>query len=185
MKYSVAILSSVDQQLDGQEDLCFALWHHSNGSQRQTALIAETVLPQQGERQVHGNAAFNGNYVERVLALARRRGAGICLLHSHLGPGWQGMSEDDVATESGLAPAAQASTSLPLVGLTLGTDGAWSARFWQKRGPRHYERCWCESVRVVGDAMRITFADTLLPVPALGPSLTRTISAWGPKKQAQ
>lgn len=192
MNYSVAISTTVDKSLqehllrtDGQEDLCFGLWHPSKGVGRLTALLSEVVLPLPGERQVHGNASFTGPYVERVLGLARRSGAGICFLHSHLGPGWQGMSEEDISAESGLAPAAQGSTSLPLVGLTLGTDGAWSARLWAKRGPRQYDRCWCESVRVVGDAMHVTFNDSLLPPPRQGSELTRTISAWGPAKQAE
>ena len=55
------------------------------------------------------------------------------MLHSHLGPGWQDVSEDDVVAERGRAALALAGTELPLVGLTLGTDGAWSARFWPRR----------------------------------------------------
>lgn len=191
MRYSVAIATLVDQiarkhllRGDGQEDLCFGLWHPSQGSGRFSGVITEMVLPQPSERQVHGNASFLPAYVERVAALAAGKKAGIAFLHSHLGPGWQGMSNDDIIAEKRLAPVAQGASALPLIGLTLGTDGAWSARFWEKRAPREYERRWCESVRVVGDALRVTYYDTLMPVPKLGTELTRTISAWGERKQS-
>jgi molybdopterin-synthase adenylyltransferase len=81
-----------------------------------------------------------------------------------------------VAAETGLAPAVKGATGLPLVGLTLGTDGALSARFWEKQAARRYERRWCESVRVSGDCLRVTYGDSLLP-PQIGPELTRTVSA--------
>jgi molybdopterin/thiamine biosynthesis adenylyltransferase len=191
MRFSAAIPTDVDLTLkrhllrrDGQEDLCFAMWFPSKGTDRCTFLVSEAVLPGPGERRVHGNASFEGSYVERVLSIAASRGAGVAFLHSHLGPGWQGMSSDDVAAESSLAPAVFATTGVPLVGLTLGTDGAWSARTWERGGRRQYDRQWCESVRVVGDGFRVTYNNKLLPVPAFGTELTRTISAWGEKKQA-
>lgn len=192
MRLSVALSTPTDRALqehllrrDRQEDLCFALWHPSHGASRLTALVSDIVLPLPSERRVHGNATFLPDFVQRVVGLANRNRAGICLLHSHLGPGWQGMSPDDVAAENGLAAAVQGATSLPLVGLTLGTDGAWSARFWEKRGRRQYERFWCESVRVVGKMMRVIYNDSLLPSPQQGPELTRTVSAWGSVKQAE
>ena len=133
MRLSVALPTPIDRALqehllrrERQEDLCFALWHPSSGANRRTALVSEIVLPLPGERRVHGNASFLPDFVQRVVGLANRNRAGICLLHSHVGPGWQGMSSDNVAAENGLAPASQGATSLPLVGLTLGTDRAWS-----------------------------------------------------------
>ena len=143
MKYSVAFTSDTNEILkahllraDGQEDLCYALWHPGQGANRLTALISEPILPIGNERRVHGNASTTGEYLGRAISMATERGAGVVFLHSHPGPGWQGMSPDDVAAENGLAAAVQGATSLPLVGLTLGTDGAWSARFWEKRGRR-------------------------------------------------
>ena len=82
-----------------QEDLAFALWRPSLGHTRLTAILQRIVLPEEGERILHGSVAFTAEYVQRVLQLAEESvGAdgtyGIALLHSHLGPGWQGMSRD-------------------------------------------------------------------------------------------
>ena len=68
---------------DRQEDLCFALWHPSTGTTRTTALIEQLILPQEGERRVHGNASFEFHYFERALSLAARRGRIVALMHSH------------------------------------------------------------------------------------------------------
>lgn len=169
---------------DGQEDICFALWYPSQGTNRTTALIQEIVLPLDGERIVHGNVEFLPLYFERVLDLAATNECGVALLHSHCGPGWQGMSADDITAENGHAAAVKGATGLPLLGLTAGTDRAWSARFWEKTAPRVYERRWCESVRVVGGKMTMTYHDDQLPKPGFRPELERTLSAWGEKAQA-
>src|SRR5207245_3170237 len=110
--------------------------------------------------------------------------AGLAFLHSHLGPGWQAMSGDDIRAEQGNAGAAQGATSLPLVGLTLGTDGAWSARFWEKIAPRTYARRWCTNVRVVGKRLAVTYADELIPRPGFKEELRRTVASWGEEVQA-
>ncbi len=78
---------------------------------------------------MHGNASFLPPFVERAISEAMAAGGGLAFLHSHGGPGWQDMSDGDVAAEQSLAAQARAATGRPLVGLTLGTDGAWSARF--------------------------------------------------------
>lgn len=190
MIYSAAIPSQGNDQLlahllrdDGQEDLCFALWYPSQGKKRTTALIQRVILPNQGERDVHGNASFLPEYLERLIALALEHNSGIAFIHSHPGPGWQGMSEDDVLAEERMAVTVQASTGLPLLGMTLGTDGAWSARFWHKLAPRKYARKWCSTVRVVGEKLKITFNDQLVLNYEFKPELSRTISAWGEAEQ--
>ncbi len=186
--HAAALTTETDRMLvehldrpDGQEDLCFALWRPSQGRDRVATIIAEPILPRESERTVHGNVSFEPAYYERALSLALEQEAGLAFLHSHPGGrGWQGMSSDDIDAESGKAAQTLAATGLPLLGLTLATaDGAWSARIWQKTGPRVYGRQECEAVRVVGDRLRLTYNDRLRPPPEFGPELTRTISGWG------
>ena len=72
----------------------------------------------------------------------------MAVMHNHLGPGWQEMSSDDVVMERRSVSNPARATGLPALGLTLGTDGTWSARFWLRKG-QDYERRWCSSVRIV------------------------------------
>lgn len=192
MRYSAALTTETFNLLaahllrpDRQEDLCFALWYASTGARRTTALIAEPILPRDGERHVHGNASFEPQFLDRAIELALAKGAGVAMLHSHLGPGWQGMSAHDIEAEQGNAGQVLAATGLPLVGLTIGTDGALSARFWIRAEARDYRREWCESVRVVGEQFLITFHEEQRPAPSAGVSQRRTVSAWGPAMQAK
>jgi hypothetical protein len=171
---------------DGQEDLCFALWRPSTGQTRKTALIYRLLLPLRGERNVHGNVSFEPQYFQRALSEAVTEGAGVALLHSHPGGrGWQGMSSDDINTESGHAAAVYGATLLPFVGLTIAGDGAWAARFWERTAPRVYERRDCATVRVVGERLRVTYMDRLAPPPRETVAQIRTVSAWGSQKQAE
>jgi len=170
---------------DGQEDLCFALWRPSRGRSRDTAIIHKLLLPQRGDRHVHGNASFQPVYLERALAVAASEGAGLALLHSHpMGRGWQGMSHDDIATEQGIAGAVFGATDRPFVGLTLAGDHTWSARFWERTAPRTYARKFCATVRVLGERIKVHYFDQLAPVPTPMRAQVRTISAWGDECQA-
>lgn len=166
-----------------QEDICFALWRPSTGSDRLTALIDCIVLPNEGERLLHGNASFEPQYLARAINLARERNAGIALMHSHPGPGWQGMSAADVEAERDVVAYPAGATGLPLVGLTSGSDGYWSARFWERDG-RKMVRRWCDKVRVVGPlAYQMYFDDSrMLPKPRRE-LLRRTYDTWGVKSQ--
>ncbi len=167
-----------------QEDLCFALWRPSEGQNRYTALLTELVMPHEGERKLHRGVSFLPNYMERVIYLAREHNAGIAFLHSHFTPGWQEMSPEDVKAERRLAPRVLAATGMPLVGLTMGTDGALSARFWQRIDRSEFVPQWCGSVRSVGNRFCVTFKDDLAPKPPLKEALKRTRSAWGEERQA-
>lgn len=187
-KYSVVLTEEIHQNLfdhlirdDEQEDLCFATYIPSEGIGRSTGILSKIILPEEDERIVQGNVGFLPKYFERVMRIATERKEGITLLHSHLGPGWQGMSKDDVIAETRIAPAVMAVTNLPLLGLTLGTDGSWSARFWIKDSnqKRKYNRNWCENVRIVGKALSVTFNDQILPPNFDTKKQLRTISAWG------
>ena len=186
MKYVVALTEDLNQRLlshlrraDGQEDLCFGIWHPSRGTSRLTVLITEVVLPRRGDRRVHGNASFMPRYFERVLDRALKARGGIAFFHSHPGAeSWQGMSGDDGLAESGHAGAVSAATGLPLVGLTLaGRDGTWSARAWLRTKPRSYAPAWCTSVRVVGRRLTISIPEA--SGSDFGMELDRTLSAWG------
>ena len=104
-------------------------------------------------------------------------------MHNHLSGGWQNMSDEDlVAERDRISPPARA-TGHPLVGLTLGTDGSWSARFWAWDGER-FNRSWCDKVRVAGRRLRFTFNDDTMPPPRRRPTLHRTIDTWGNARQS-
>lgn len=191
-RYSIVVPDDSHQVLfdhlkrtDEQEDLCFATYVPSTSHNRLTALVTSVILPCNGERIIHGNVGFLPKYLERVLRIARERKEGLVFIHVHQTAGWQGMSDDDIAAEIGLAPSVYGALKLPLVGMTMGTDGAWSGRFWKKKSGhrRIYEIQNCESVRVVGEKLRITFNDELL-IPHFDiKKQLRTISAWGQSVQ--
>jgi hypothetical protein len=192
MPRSAAVITEVHGHLeehllraDGQEDLCFAVWHPSRGRERLSALIKKVVLPKDGERHVHGTASFESAYFLRAAEVARAEGGGLAFLHSHPdGHSWQGMSKPDVETESAHAPRAMAITGLPLVGLTMAGDGALSGRFWERTEKRAYRRFDCENVRVVGGQLQASWNPHLRPAPATTEAQLRTVSAWGEIVQA-
>ena len=193
MRYDAVLTDAVHRQASGlllrhvreghrQEDLCFALWRPGTGAERRSALVFEIIPPRDGERELHGGASFQPAYLTRSIRLALQNRCGLAFMHSHLSPGWQDMSAVDVVAERDrIAPPTRASR-LPLVGLTLGTDESWSARFWL-RGERGFQRRRCEKVRVVGGGMRLTWDDTLRPPPERRPVLRRTIDTWGARAQ--
>lgn len=191
MIYNVTIKQAVNTNLlkhlireDGQEDLCFALYNIGTSKTKTTGLITEIILPEKGDRNVHGNVSFNHVYFDRVIKIALQKKKGIVFIHSHPSLGWQSMSLDDINTEKMLAPRVKAVTGKSLLGMTLGIDGSWSARFWNKTKPKTYERIWCQSVKVVGKNFSITYDDRQTPPPIFDNQFVRTISAWGNKKQA-
>jgi len=171
---------------DGQEDLCFVLWQPSLGRSRASALIFDVVLPDDGERLVHGNASFESEYFARSAAIARELRCGLGFIHSHPGArNWQELSLDDFAAESGIAAQSEVLTGLPLLGLTVATaTDSYSGRFWRRIERRRFEPQWCETVRVVGKRLRVNFNPQLRPEPSIRSSQVRTVSAWGQDIQA-
>jgi len=188
---SVAMTGELDRALGRhldkgphQEDLTFAYWKPSRGATRYTAVLRRLNLPHNGDRLLQGNVAFTSDYLTRVLA-ERPANCGLALLHSHLGPGWQDMSEDDIVAERDRLGGLVASASgLPVLGLTRGTDGAWSSRFWFRSGRHRYERRWASTVRSVGRRLRISYHPKLRPSPPAPESQVATISVWGKTAQA-
>ena len=166
-----------------QEDLCFALWRPATGQNRFTAIIYEVIQPLSDDRTLHGNVSFSPKYLGRALSEARKQGAGLAFMHSHPSPGWQPLNMNDtVAERDRIAYAAQA-TTLPLVGLTVGNDGYWSARFWS-RGKDGMNLEWCDKVRVPGpNSYELHFNDKLLPPQPRREVLRRTYDSWGTKNQ--
>ena len=166
-----------------QEDLCFALWRPSTGTQRRTAIIDDIILPEPGERMLHGNASFAPHYLARAVKMARDKEAGLAFMHSHLSSGWQGMSDADVVAERDALAYPAGATGLPLVGMTIGTDGYWSTRVWDRDGV-HMRRTWCDKTRVVGPgAYTMYFNDNLKPASSRRNSLRRTFDTWGQQAQ--
>lgn len=170
---------------DGQEDVCFGLWIPSQGRRRLTGLVSELVLPTDGERYVRGIVTFTPEYFLRAFSLARKKGTGLVLMHSHPGSGWQRLSKDDFSGEARHSGAVLAGTGLPLLGMTVGSDGAWSGRFWRQVKASNYDPAWCESVRVAGESLEITWHPQLRPAPWPRPELERSIGVWGQKGQAE
>ena len=194
MRYEVALTSEADttsrehllQHYNRnvlQEDLCFALWRLSTGGSRRTALIDQVLLPKEKERTLHGNASFEPSYVSRVIGIARERKVGLAFMHSHPSSGWQGMSSADIVAEQDVLAYPAGATGLPLVGLTIGTDGYWSARFWE-RHQKKMRRTWCTKVRVVGEkTYKLHYNDHLDPTPIRKNVLKRTYDTWGQASQ--
>lgn len=188
VRYSVAMTGDLDSTLrehllreDGQEDVLAATYAWSHGNERATALLRSVVLPRPDERLVHGNASFTSAYVLRAASEARARREGTVLLHSHPnGRGWQGLSRLDYSTESDYERVARGYTEMPLLGMTLAGDDAWSARFWLDRA----SPTWAESTRVVSPKLRVSWNDELRPVPRATQAQIRTISSWGEQTQA-
>src|SRR5437868_2979718 len=106
MRYSAALSTLLHDaavrhlvRADRQEDLCFAVWFPSQGRDRLTGVLHALILPDPGERDVHGNASFHPQYFQRAVGAARAANGGLAFLHSHPHPGWQAMSNDDVVAE--------------------------------------------------------------------------------------
>lgn len=194
MKYEAALTSESDtvskdhllqhyQNDILQEDLCFALWRPSTGASRYSALVYQIILPEADERLLHGNASFQPKYLARVIENARYTQSGIAFMHSHPGAGWQGMSSADIEAEHDVIAYPAGATELPLLGMTIGKDGYWSARFWIRNGKR-MDKEWCTKVRILEQKnYRLQFNDNLAPPKPRKDILRRTYDTWGSKVQ--
>ncbi len=89
------------------------------------------------------------------------------------------MSEDDIEAETKVAGSTEALTELPLLGMTVGDDGTWSARMWRHSAGKRFTRSWCEAVRSVGQQLRTAFADEIIPPREFRELFKRTATVWG------
>ena len=194
MRYEVALLGATDEAAkqhllqhyrndEHQEDLCFAIWRPSTGHGRFTALITEIIPPEPDERVLNGNASFEPHYLGRALSKAYDTQAGLAFMHSHPHDGWQWLSwPDEQAERDVIAPRTRA-LGVPLVGMTSGWDGTWSARFWLPKGTSHMLQ-WCDKTRIVTKrAYQLDFNEESMPVPPRREILRRTIDTWGMRAQ--
>ena len=166
-----------------QEDLCFGLWRPSTGQRRLTALVYQIILPEPGERSLHGNASFNPKYLGRAVAEACKQQAGLAFMHSHPSPGWQPLSRADHRAERDVIAYPAGATKLPLVGLTVGNDGTWSARLWPLTD-NGIQLEWCGKVRTLTPkSYCLSFNDEALPPQPKREILKRTYDSWGKKNQ--
>lgn len=187
-EFSVAIPAGLNEELKehllksvGKEDVAFVLYKPSIGASRFTSLIHKIILPQEGERIIGSiGVEIKPEYFRRACKIAMEEKSGIALMHSHLTPGWQGMSAPDFLTERQYSSPSSSLTDLPFVGLTLGTDGTWSARIWEYNN-EWYERKSATVVRVVGKSLTAYFNDTLRIKPEFKEIYKRTITVWGKK----
>ena len=190
---SVAMTAAIAETLsgrllraDGQEDLCLATYRPSTGASRTSAVITAVIPPELGDRQVHGNATINADYVLRAAEIAQGDGCGLVLLHSHPGAvGWQTMSGPDRDAESSYANLVRELTGLPLVGMTLaGRDRTWSARHWNVGVGKQVDCTHATNVRIIGEQLSISWNGELCPPPPHTERHVRTVSCWGEEYQA-
>ena len=190
MRFEAALTDAVDRHAQDhllrhyrkgrqQEDLCLGLWYPSQGKSRLTAILAELILPADGEVHLHGNASFEGPYITRAIRAAKKRDAGLALLHSHPFDGWQDLSPPDVTAERDEVAYPAHATGKPLLGMTLGTDGFWSARLWEKQ-EHQMIGTWCRKVRVVArNHYRLYWKPKALKKLQRSHLKRRTIDTWG------
>ena len=169
------------QRGEVQEDLCFGLWTPSTGLHRETAIVTDIIVPNAAERGLHGNASFEGAYLARATRTAVAKARGLVFMHSHPSSGWQDMSEPDVHAERDRIADTARATGKPLVGMTVGTDGHWSARFWEHTKERR--TChWCKKVRVL-DKTRLAVWRRPDDNQRDRRRQRRTVDSWGEHKQ--
>lgn len=164
-----------------QEDLCFGLWTPSTGAERETAIVTDILLPIGGERHLHGNVSFEPSFLTRATRAAIKRGQGLVFMHSHPSAGWQDMSIPDIKAERDRISDTARATGKPLVGMTVGIDGHWSARVW-KEGTRSKTKVVSKKVRVL-EKSRLVIWERPESKSYDRRKQRRTIDTWGETKQ--
>ena len=162
-----------------QENLCFGLWYPSQGAERYTAVVNELILPHADELHLHGNASFEGKYLTRATREAKRCNAGLVMMHSHPSGGWQDLSQADIFAERDVVAYQAQATKKPFLGMTIGKDGYWSARFWT-RNAGGMELDWCRKVRSLRkEHYQVNWNPSATMPYAPTALLKRSIETWG------
>ena len=162
-----------------QENLCFGVWFPSQGADRFAAVVSDIILPHSNEVHLHGNASFEGRYLTRATRIAKRQGAGLAMMHSHPANGWQDLSQPDVLAERDIVAYQAQSTNRPFLGMTIGADGYWSARFWDS-STDGMQLAWCDKVRIpLQKRYQIDWHPAQVTATESTPMLRRTIESWG------
>ena len=178
LKAKSHLLSFMDSGV-AQETLCFGLWYPSQGTERFTAVVSDIILPSPDDIHLHGNASFEGSYLTKVTRAAKKQGAGLVMMHSHPAAGWQDLSQPDIIAERDIVAYQAQSTKYPFLGMTIGKDGYWSARFWTPAEGR-MKLQWCDKVRIPQKRYyQIDWHPSLLTPLEPTPMLRRTIESWG------
>ena len=163
-----------------------ALWHRGDGLDRYTGIVNRVLLPGDDDRDLHGNVTVRGRYLNRAVDQAVQSEAGVAVLHSHPASGWQAMSGMDDRTERRIIAPLVRETGLPLLGLTMGMDECWSARFWQEPELGRIVPAHCTDVRRVGTRhSRADWAPGAYPAYHRRRRLRRTLDSWGIEAQAR
>ena len=164
-----------------QEDLCFGLWTPSTGTERETSIVTDILLPFSSERRLHGNTSFEPEYLARAMRAAIRSGQGLVFMHSHPSAGWQDMSITDVRAERDRIAETARATGKPLVGMTVGIDGYWSARVWKEQA-RSRTKISSKKVRVL-EKGRLVVWERPESNGSDRSKQRRTIDTWGEARQ--
>lgn len=164
-----------------QEDLCFGLWTPSTGAERETAIVTSILPPTRGESHLHGNVSFEPSYLTRVTRAAIGSRRGLVFMHSHPNAGWQDMSIPDIRAERDRIADVAKATGMPLVGMTVGIDGHWSARVWRE-GSRSKTKVWSKKVRVLEKSRLMIWERPERRSPDRRKQ-RRTIETWGEMRQ--
>lgn len=168
---------------DSQEQLSFFYWRMSCGRISETIIIDENIpFPIPTELIETGNVAYKLEYLLRILK-ERPSGAGIGLIHNHFTTGKQEMSSNDVIVEqTELAPPIFSITKLPLIGLTMGSDGFITGRKWEKSNSTGFSKTDIQRIKVLGNKMKVFDFDKLQELSGIEKK-DATISVWGSEKQ--
>ena len=197
LSHRVVIREAIHRELAGhllsgfvegpwQEEACLALWHRGDGLDRYTGIVNRVLLPGDDDRDLHGNVTVRGRYLNRAVDQAVQSEAGVAVLHSHPASGWQAMSGMDDRTERRIIAPLVRETGLPLLGLTMGMDECWSARFWQEPELGRIVPAHCTDVRHVGTRhSRADWAPGAYPTYHRRRRLRRTLDSWGIEAQAR